>query len=106
MSNEISTAKTKLVTTLACWTLQGRVEELLAEYGVRDYSVQLVDVRGDGQGRKFGEMESGNVKIEALVNAGTAAKILDAIDVDPGLRVTAFVYDVQTAGLPGRSRAA
>lgn len=104
--NEISTAKTKLVTTLACWTLQGRVEELLAEHGVRDYSVQLVDVRGDGQGRKFGEMESGNVKIEALVNEGTAAKILDAIDVDPGLRVTAFVYDVQTAGLPGRSRAA
>lgn len=106
MPNEISTAKTKLVTTLACWTLQGRVEELLTELGVRDYSVSLVDVRGEGQGRKFGELQSGNVKIEALVDAATAAKILEAIDVDPELRVTAFVYDVQTAGLPGRSRAA
>jgi hypothetical protein len=107
MQNEVSTANTKLVTMLACWTLQGRVEDLLAHLEVRDYSVSLVDVRGDGRGRKFGELESGNVKIEALVNAGTAAKILGAIDgVDDDLRVTAFVYDVQTAGLAGRPRAA
>jgi len=106
MSNEVSTAKSKLVTMLACWTLQGRVEDLLAELGVRDYSVSLVDVRGHGQGRKFGALESGNVKVEALVNAANAAKILEAIDADGGLEVTAFVYDVQTAGLAGRSRAA
>lgn len=106
MSNEVSTAKSKLVTMLACWTLQGRVEELLAGLGVRDYSVSLVDVRGNGQGRKFGALESGNVKVEALVNAAAAAKILEAIDLDADLEVTAFVYDVQTAGLASRSRAA
>jgi nitrogen regulatory protein P-II len=109
MSTEVSKAKNKLVTMLACWTLQGRVEDLLAQLGVHDYSVSLVDVRGGGRGRKFGELESGNVKIEALVNAGMAANILHAID-DPGagadLGVTAFVYDVQTAGFAGRSRAA
>jgi hypothetical protein len=107
MSNEVSAANTKLVTMLACWTLQTRVEDMLEQLEVRDYSVSLVDVRGGGRGRKFGELESGNVKIEALVNAGTATKILDAIDdVDAELRVSAFVYDVQTAGFASRPRAA
>jgi nitrogen regulatory protein PII len=98
MANKIRSAKVKLVTMIACWTLQEHLERLLGQLRVRAYTVSLVNGRGDQRGRRYGGLESGNVKIEALVTPTVATQLLDAIDAEADdIAVVAFVYDIEAA---------
>jgi nitrogen regulatory protein PII len=90
---------------IACWTLQEHLERLLGQLRVRSYTVSLVNGRGDQRGRRYGGLESGNVKIEALVTPTVATQLLDAIDREADdIAVVAFVYDIEAAARSSRTR--
>ncbi|MGA3121082.1 MAG: hypothetical protein ABSF69_09970 [Polyangiaceae bacterium] len=96
MANKARSTKVKLITMVACWTLQERLEGLLAKLRVRGYTVSLVNGRGERRGQRYGDLESGNVKIEALVNPPVATQILESLDRQSD-DVVAFVYDIEAA---------
>jgi hypothetical protein len=92
----METARLKVVTITAAAELQERVEKDLWGLGVREMSVGKVDaIAGHGH-RRASFLDSGNLRIEMLVDATIASKILERIVKSyDGQDITAYAADVE-----------
>ncbi len=69
------TAQVRLVTIVAEAVLEASIIALLKEVGVSGYTA--TDARGEGsRGRRTGEIPGDNVRIETLVAAETASRLM------------------------------
>jgi len=89
------TVDLKLVTVITPAEYADRVEQSLLKLGASGYTLSEVSGLGQRQPRWHGWLSTGNVRIETLVTADTAARILDRMAEHADLRILAFAHDVQ-----------
>jgi nitrogen regulatory protein PII len=97
MSHPLETAKLKLVTVIATSELEDRLMAALRKAGASGYTISGVSEGGGSHGpRHRGMFDTGNVRIEMLVSAEVARKMLEVIVAGyPGMSVVAFAQDVE-----------
>lgn len=92
----MQTATVSLVTIVSESVLVERLVELLKANGATGYSV--TDARGEGsRGRRVGEIPGDNVRIESLVSASVAQRVLEDLVASyfANYAVVAWVAEVQ-----------
>jgi nitrogen regulatory protein P-II 2 len=92
----VQTARVTLVTIIAAFELEDRLVQDLRRLGVRGYTLGKVDGRGLHGSRMAGLVDAPNLRLEALVDAQMAARILERIAtryVDQPLM--AYTHEVQ-----------
>ncbi len=85
----------KLVTIVAPAEYQERVERDLHELGAGGYTFAEVSGSGQRAPRRHGLLSTGNVRIESLVTAAVAARLLAHVAEQEDLRILAFAHDVE-----------
>ena len=96
MSESSETAKLKLVTILASFELGGRITSDLRELGVSGYTKAKADGWGVHGARQFGFVDGANVRVDTLVSAELAYKILQIVAKNfAGQPVVAFSCDAE-----------
>jgi len=91
----MQTVPLKLLTVIAEAVLEERLLRDIRERGAKGYT--LDNVRGEGsRGVRATEWEGKNIKVETIVDAATADKILDhlAKHYFPRYAVIAYIHDV------------
>ncbi len=92
----METAKIRVVTIVATAELQERLESDLLAIGVSGMSIGKVDGRGSHGVRRAGLFDRANVRVETLVSAAVADKILKLVVTHyAGLEILAYVHDVE-----------
>jgi nitrogen regulatory protein PII len=92
----MDTAKIRVVTIVATAELQERLEKDLWALGARGLTVGKVDGRGSHGVRRAGFLDRANVRLETLVTAPIADKILDCIVKQyAGQEIVAYAHDVE-----------
>jgi nitrogen regulatory protein P-II 2 len=92
----VDKARVKLVTVIASYEMQERVEQDLERLGARGYTVTLANGRGEHGVRNRGFFEIGNVRVEALVSPAVADAVLEHFAKEAPLRQwLAFAQDVE-----------
>src|SRR5258708_1922608 len=92
----METFKVKVVTIVATAELRERVEKDLWSLGVRDMAIGKVDGVSAHGHRRPSFLDSGNVRIETLVDGAVAAKILERVVQDyEGQEIVAYAGDVE-----------
>lgn len=98
MAQPSKTAKMTLLTIIGSSELQDRLIEDLRGAGAKGYTFALAGGGGLHGPRKRGMWDTGNVRIESIVSADVATRMLARIDKDyEGQSLIAFVHDVQAA---------
>ncbi len=91
-----ASAKVRLVTVIAAFETEARLLKDLGALGVKGFTLGKVTGRGVHGRRMSGLTDAPNLRIEMLVTAGLATRILDRIvsryDDQP---VLAYVHDVE-----------
>jgi nitrogen regulatory protein PII len=88
-------AHVKLVTIIAASHAQDRLHRMLADLGVRHFTVSRVDGRGNHGAQERGFFGSGNVRLETIVGAPLADAILDRAAIEAeSAELVAFSQDV------------
>jgi hypothetical protein len=96
MPDPLETAKLKLVTIIASSELQERLIDDLRKLGARGYTVSQASGGGLHGPRQRGIWDTGNVRIETLVPADIAARVLDrVVRAYEGLSLVALMHDVE-----------
>src|SRR5689334_770328 len=96
MSDTVETAKLKLVTIVGAALLEGLIIELLASAGVSGYTLTKAAGFGLHGMSRPGLIEAGNVRIEALLAAEPARRLLGSVTRDLARRqVVAFMVDAE-----------
>jgi hypothetical protein len=96
MVGRIETAKVKLVTIIASSELQDRLIEDLREAGAGGYTITPASGGGTHGPRARGMWDTGNVRIESLMSAEVAERVLEHVAQGyPGLSLVAFAQDVE-----------
>jgi hypothetical protein len=96
MTDAIETAKLKLVTVIASFELGNRVASELRELGVSGYTKAKADGWGVHGAREWGFVDGANVRVDTLVNAELARKILQTVAKSfAGQAVVAFSCDAE-----------
>jgi hypothetical protein len=93
----VETAKIKLVTVIATAELEERLMKDLRKAGASGYTISHVSAGGGSHGpRHRGVFDTGNVRIEMLVSAEIAAKLLEVVVSHyADLSLVAFAQDVE-----------
>ena len=92
----VETAKVTLVTVVAVFEIEERLVKDLRALGVRGYTVGKVEGYGLHGHRMAGLVDAPNMRIEMLVSAPLARRVLERIEskyVDQP--IMAYVHDVQ-----------
>ena len=101
MTDGIETAKLKLVTVIASFELGNRVTSELRELGVSGYTKTKADGWGVHGSRQWGFVDGANVRVDTLVTAELALKILRTVARSfAGQAVVAFSCDAEA--VPGQ----
>lgn len=96
MSAPVETAKVKLVTIVAGAELLEGLEERLSDLRTSGYTLSRADGDGLHGTRARGFLGIGNVRIEALLGAGDARRLLEQLARDyEGRALIAFSHDVE-----------
>lgn len=91
----METAHLKLVIIVATAELQERLEKDLWSLGARGLTVHKVDGWGAHGRRRANFLDSGNVRIETLVQAPVAAKIFERVIKNyDGQEIISYAHDV------------
>jgi nitrogen regulatory protein P-II len=91
MSDGVEIAQLKLVTILASFELGNRIASDLRALGVSGYTKTKADGWGAHGSRQFGFVDGANVRLETLVSAELAHKILQTVAANfAGQAVVAF----------------
>jgi|SRR5580704_11121427 nitrogen regulatory protein PII len=92
----MDTAKVRVVTIVATAELQERLQKDLWSLGARGLTVGKVSGWGAHGHRRDSFLDSGNVRIETLVEATIATKILERVVKNyDGQEIIAYVHDVE-----------
>lgn len=97
MSLPLETAKIKLVTVIATAELEERLMKDLRKAGASGYTISHVSAGGGSHGpRHRGVFDTGNVRIEMLVSAEVATRLLEVVVSNyADLSLIAFAQDVE-----------
>ena len=96
MFERIATAKVKLVTIIASSELQDRIIEDLRQAGAGGYTIARASGGGLHGPRMRGMWDTGNVRIESLVSADVAERVLEHVaEAYADLPFIAFAVDVE-----------
>jgi hypothetical protein len=96
MPEPLDMAKMKLVTVIASSELQERLIDDLRKLGARGYTVSQASGGGLHGPRQRGIWDTGNVRVETLVAADIAARVMDrVVRAYEGLSLVAFMHDVE-----------
>jgi hypothetical protein len=97
MSHPLETAKIKLVTVIATSELEDRLMADLRRAGATGYTISSVNAGGGSHGpRHRGMFDTGNLRIEMLVTADVATKLLEVIVTHyKDMSLVAFAQDVE-----------
>ena len=96
MENAVPTAKVKLVTIIGSSELQDRLIDDLRKLGATGYTISHASGGGVTGIRERGIWETGNVRIETLVPADLATRLLErVVHAYQGQSLVAFVLDVE-----------
>jgi hypothetical protein len=97
MSHPLETAKIKLVTVIATSELEERLMGDLRKAGATGYTISGVHSGWGSHGpRHRGMFDTGNVRIELLVSADVAKKLLEVIVAHyADMSLIAFAQDVE-----------
>ena len=96
MGTGFETAKVKLLTIVAGSELEQRLERELKADGIVAYTLTRVEGRGLHGIRREGFLDTGNVRIEMLVGAPLAQKILERVANEyRDWPVIAFTHDAE-----------
>jgi hypothetical protein len=96
MFERIATAQVKLVTIVASSELQDRIIEELREAGAGGYTIARTSGGGLHGPRVRGMWDTGNVRIETLVSAEIAERVLERVShAFAELPLVAFAQDVE-----------
>jgi nitrogen regulatory protein PII len=85
----------KLVTIVAPAEYRERVERDLSDLGAGGYTLSEVSGSGQLAPRRHGLLSTGNVRIESLVTAEVAGRVLAHVAEQADLRILAFAHDVE-----------
>ena len=92
----VQTTKIMLVTVIAAYELQDRLKHDLGALGVKGYSVGKVDGLGVHGPRTVGLADAPNQRIEMLVHAPLAQKILHQVTSHyQGQAIIAYMHPVE-----------
>lgn len=92
----METAKIRVVTIVATAELQERLENDLLALGVSGLTIGKADGRGSHGVRRAGLFDRANVRIETLVSAPLADKIMQLVVKHyAGQECLAYVHDVE-----------
>ncbi len=75
----VDTAKVTLVTVIAGYELEERLVKDMRSLGVKGYTIGRVDGRGEHGTRMAGLVDAPNTRLEMLVSAAHAKRILDRL---------------------------
>jgi hypothetical protein len=97
MSHALETAKIKLVTVIATSELEDRLMADLRKAGATGYTISGVSAGGGSHGpRHRGMFDTGNLRIEVLVSAEVAKKLLEVVVTHyANMSIIAFAQDVE-----------
>jgi len=96
MTEHLDTAKLKLVTVIGSDSLSETLASTLRELGATGYTTARAEGWGAHGQSRFGLVQWGNVRVDALVSHEVARKILARITVlSTSERVIAFMTDAE-----------
>jgi hypothetical protein len=97
MSHPLETAKIKLVTIIATSELEERLMADLRKAGATGYTISSVSAGGGSHGPRYrGMFDTGNLRIEMLVTAEVATKLLEVVvTLYKDMSLVAFAQDVE-----------
>jgi hypothetical protein len=96
MAASFETAKVRLVTIIAASELLSGIEAQLNQAGASGYTVMRADGRGQHGVVTAGFLGLGNVRVETLMGAADARKLMESLARDyAGRELMAFAHDVE-----------
>ncbi|HKO52673.1 MAG TPA: hypothetical protein VJV79_33430 [Polyangiaceae bacterium] len=106
MTDGIEIAKVKLVSVVGSFHLGDRIADHLRTLGVSGYTRSKADGWGAHGSRRSGFLDGANVRIDTLVSAELAHRILRSMPIDFAGQVVAFAVDAEAVpsshfGSPG-----
>jgi hypothetical protein len=91
----VDTARAKLITVIASFELQDRLEHDLPGLGATGFSLCKVDGRGKHGRRRRGVLDGGNIRFETVVAPAAAEAIMAYLaQLAEGGEMVAFCQDV------------
>jgi nitrogen regulatory protein PII len=92
----MDTAKLRVVTIIATAELHERLERDILALGARGMTIGKVDGHGAHGSHRASFLDRGNVRIETLVDAAVATKIMERVVQNyAGQEIVAFAHDVE-----------
>jgi nitrogen regulatory protein PII len=95
MTDSIETVSLKLVSVIGSFHLADRIADELRKLGVKGYTRSKADGWGAHGSRRAGFLEGANIRIDTLVDAALAPRVLHAMVANFEGQVVAFAVDAE-----------